>query len=34
MKFKTWTNCYHSFGFILGRDCVLSSWEPYEEVSH
>jgi hypothetical protein len=34
MKFKTWENCYRSFGFILGRDCVISSWEPYEQILH
>ena len=34
MKFKTWTNTYRSFGFIIGRDCVISSFEPYEQVLH
>lgn len=34
MKFKTWKNSYWSFGFIFGRDCVVSSYEPYEQVSY
>ena len=32
MKIMIWQMTYRSFGFILGRDCVLSQFEPYEVV--
>jgi hypothetical protein len=34
MKLSKHKNSFASLGFIIGRDCVLSQWEPYENISH